>query len=270
MAARPVILLLGGTADAPRLAWALAEEGCRVLVSNATSVVQCISDHPRIRRRQGQLDAEGLEKLIRAERIDGVVDATHPYATGIKTLVQEACRRLQRPCIHWQRPEIRVQEDFIDCASDHVAAANLAATAAAPILLTTGSRNLQPYITAARDAGQPLYARVLADAASVAACQQAGLTAEQIITGRGPFSLNQNLSHIQQFNIGVLVSKNSGVAGGLPAKIEAARRSHIRLVLIQRPSVVLAAQTVDTLEGLLAAVAEMSQEGAGGRLQGAG
>jgi precorrin-6A/cobalt-precorrin-6A reductase len=70
---------------------------------------------------------------------------------------------------------------------------------------------------------------------SVQAALSAGIPKQNIIKGRGPFSIQQNVAVIKEYNIGALVTKDSGEAGGVPAKLEAARAAGCRVVVIRRP-----------------------------------
>jgi len=70
---------------------------------------------------------------------------------------------------------------------------------------------------------------------AIAACREAGITPEHVVTGRGPFSVEENRALLRQLKIGVLVTKDSGKAGGVPEKLEAAEAEHCRVVIIQRP-----------------------------------
>jgi precorrin-6A/cobalt-precorrin-6A reductase len=56
-----------------------------------------------------------------------------------------------------------------------------------------------------------------------------------VITGRGPFTLEENLDVISKHQIGVLVTKDSGKAGGVAQKLEAARISNCEVVVVARP-----------------------------------
>jgi len=58
---------------------------------------------------------------------------------------------------------------------------------------------------------------------------------QNIVTGRGPFSVAQNVRIIRKFAIGVVVTKDGGAAGGVNAKSEAARREGCALVVVSRP-----------------------------------
>ncbi|MCA1962245.1 MAG: precorrin-6A/cobalt-precorrin-6A reductase, partial [Desulfomonile sp.] len=64
-----------------------------------------------------------------------------------------------------------------------------------------------------------------------------GIEQKSVIIGRGPFSFEENVKVIHAFNIGVVVTKDSGKAGGMPAKIEAARFAGCELIVVQRPMV---------------------------------
>ncbi len=231
-----MILLLGGTSETAPLATALAEAGHRVLVSTATDVPLDVGDRPSIRRRSGPLGVAGMADLIRGRGIRAVVDATHPYAQEATRTAQEACRAAGVPYFNLMRPPTVTTGPHIHLAADHDGAARMAAAFGAPILLTTGTRNLEPYVVAARARGRRLLARVLPQPESLDACRSAGIAEEAVIAARGPFSVEANRETLRRHGIRVLVTKDSGVAGGVPAKIEAARAEGCEVVIVARPT----------------------------------
>jgi precorrin-6A/cobalt-precorrin-6A reductase len=79
-------------------------------------------------------------------------------------------------------------------------------------------------------------ARVLPHGESLEACRKAGIPADSVIAGRGPFSVEENREAIRRFSIGVLVTKDSGNAGGVREKLEAARLERCRVVIVRRPA----------------------------------
>jgi precorrin-6A/cobalt-precorrin-6A reductase len=232
---RKMILLLGGTSETAPLAKALVEQGFSVLVSTATDIPLDIGNHPAVRRRTGLLDEPQLTRLLLDERIRGVVDATHPYAEAIGPLARKIAGQLHLPYFRWLRPAALFGSSEILSAADHAEAAALAFPFGTPVLLTIGSKNLEPYIRESRMTGIPVIARVLDHPDSLAACQKLGLSPEAIVTGKGPFSVDENRSTIQNFRIGVLVTKDSGVAGGVPGKLQAAKLEGCRVVVVRRP-----------------------------------
>ncbi len=290
-----MILLIGGTSETAPLAFGLAEAGYDLLVSQATEAPLAIGEHPRISRRAGSLDEEGLTALGKEKGIRAIVDAAHPYAAAAHAAAHNAASRLGIPCLVFRRPEALPAESGLPSdappanstesafdkdylvsagedhagntgggagdaripvlfAADHPEAAELAFALGRPVLLTTGSRNLGPYAEAARRTGVPLAVRVLDAPESLAACREAGIPEERIIAGRGPFSLEENLAAVLRFGIGVIVTKESGKAGGLDAKLAAARRANCAVVVIRRPKPPAGGPVFDSPAALITAL----------------
>jgi precorrin-6A/cobalt-precorrin-6A reductase len=250
-----MILLIGGTSETAPLASALAEAGYEILVSTATEAPLAIGDHPRISRRAGRLAEEEMVALAREKGIRAIVDAAHPYAVDVHEAAHEAARRLRLPCFVFLRPEAPAPEILVRFAADHAEAAEMAFAEGRPVLLTTGSRNLTPYAEAARRTGFPLAVRVLNAPESLAACRAAGIPEERIIAGRGPFSVEENIAAIRRFGIGVIVTKESGRAGGLEAKFAAAHQGNCRVILLRRPATRTSGPSFNQPAALLAALA---------------
>ncbi len=249
-----MILLLGGTGVTAEIALGLAEAGYRVLVSKATDVPLDVGRHARIESRWGELDERGLAELIARREIRAVVDATHPYATVIRGRARRAAEAMKIPYFSFLRPgAIDPQAADVQWVADHAAAAEAAFAFGQPVLLTTGAGNLAPYAAASRRTGVPLVVRVLDRPASRAACREAGIPDDRVLAGRGPFSVEENRRHIRVFGIGVLVTKDSGRAGGVPEKLQAARSEHCRVVALRRPDAAGPA-AFTSVDGLLGAV----------------
>lgn len=230
-----MILLIGGTSETAGIAEKLAESNINVLVSTATDIELNVGSHPLIERRAGRLGPEELIELIRSRGIKIVVDAAHPYAVEIHGNARTAAEATGIPLFRWERPGSLPHEHGVTYADDHDRAARTAASLGKPILLTVGSRNVRPYVVEARRHSIPIFARVLNQTDSLSACIDAGLTDAEIIRGRGPFSIEENRETIQRLNVGVIVTKDSGPAGGVPEKLRAAREEGCSVVMVKRP-----------------------------------
>lgn len=236
-----MILLLGGTSEAAVIAAALAAAGIRVLVSTATGLESSTRETDLVTLRTGILDEVGLQALIAEAGARVVVDATHPYAAAITENAQHAAARAGIPYLRYLRPPAARTQNGVVPVGSHDAAAQAACAYGRPVLLTIGTRNLAPYLREARRTSVPVVARVLPSPESLNACMSAGLSAEQIIPARGPCSVLHTVEVIRRFGIGVLVTKDGGAAGGVPEKLEAARREACAVVLITRPVETVAA-----------------------------
>jgi precorrin-6A/cobalt-precorrin-6A reductase len=249
-----MILLLGGTSETWPLASRLAGEGCRVLLSQATDVPLETPAHPGIQCRCGPLDEQALAELVEQRQIRAIVDAAHPYASAIHTAAPRVAAAKGIRYFRYIRPAvIEADAPGVQLVPDHQAAAIAAFGCGRPVLLTTGSRNLAAYAEQARRTGVPLIARVLDHPSSHAAWQLAGIPPERIIAARGPFTVETNRQHIRQFSIGVLVTKDSGTAGGTEEKLQAAQAEGCQVIVVTRPPVVSVPTFID-LNDLVAAL----------------
>ena len=230
-----MILLLGGTKETASIAQSLAEAGYEVLVSTATNIPLEVGSHPKIHRRVGELQEESLATLIRERRIQGIVDSTHPYAQSVRAMARKLAEQTAIPYLTLIRPGTIHKGEGILWAEDHDQAAPLAFSFGQPVFLTIGSRNLAPYARESRRVHILLIVRVLPHSTSLDACRAAGIPGENVLSGRGPFSLEENCAVIRKYRIGTLVTKDSGALGGVPEKLEAARLEGCRVIAVKRP-----------------------------------
>ena len=230
-----MILLLGGTTEAGEISQKLVETGFDVLLSTATNLPFRHGRYPGVHLRTGPLDKQGIVDVLKKRNIACLVDATHPYAAEISFNAHGACKQTGIRYVAYNRPGILQNCREVSWAKDHFAAADFAGSSGQPVLLTIGIRNLAPYVKMARERQIQVVARVLDHPASVAACRQAGLAEEAMVCANGPFSVEENIALLRRYGIKVLVTKDSGEAGGVGAKLVAARETGCRLIAVRRP-----------------------------------
>jgi precorrin-6A/cobalt-precorrin-6A reductase len=212
----------------------LVECGYSVLFSKMTNLPLSGEGGTGVTVRTGPLDLAGMVALIRAQKIRAVVDATHPYAAQASQSAREASRLCGIPCFRFARGVTKGLEDALRVRT-HAEAAKQAFSFREPVLLTVGTRHIEVYADEWRRSRTPVFVRVLPVPESIEACRVAGFPEENILAAKGPFSVEANRATIQRYGIHVLVTKDGGVAGGMPEKMEAARMENCRVVLIERP-----------------------------------
>ena len=103
-----MILILGGTSEARQLAEALTKREVRVVSSLAGRVAR-----PRLPvgevRVGGFGGPEGLALYLRENRVEAVVDATHPFAERIGTNAAKAAELTKTPLLRLARPGWRAR-----------------------------------------------------------------------------------------------------------------------------------------------------------------
>ena len=252
-----MILVLGGTSDARALVEEMRAAGYEVLLSTVTEYGARLAAEAGAAARSGALDEAELSRLV--EDAAAVVDATHPFAERISAAATAACSRCGRPYLRFQRPAGALTAGALT-AVDAGEAARLAVEHAGggAILLTVGSKTVDAYARAAREAGVRLVARVLPTADSLAACATAGLEPRDIIAMQGPASAELDAALLRHLGASVLVTKESSDAGGLGAKLRAAELAGATAVVVMRPAAPAATTAADALPVASVAAAVLS------------
>ena len=237
------IFLFGGTAEGHLLAERLAEAGNDVTCAVATEYGQTVLE-PRdnLTVLVGRLTAG--EMAERLAGFDVVVDATHPYADKVSENIRAAAAETDTPYYRLLRPREEA-EDVLWADSPADAAAKLQ-TLPGNVLLTTGSKDLKTF-TAVKDYPSRLFVRVLPSVESLTAALSLGYPASHVICMQGPFPQALNQAMVEAVGAKVLVTKDTGKAGGFLEKAEAARAAGAKLLVIRRPT----EETGYTLDALL-------------------
>jgi precorrin-6A/cobalt-precorrin-6A reductase len=250
-----MILVLGGTGDARRLADELRDAGHDVLLSVVSDYGARLAAENGTSVRDGALDAKALRQLI--TDVDAVVDATHPFAQVITRAAETACRELDRPYLRVVRPAGGLPPTALR-AADAAEAARLATAHAVAsggaVLLTVGAKTVSTYAEAARAKGVRAVARILPTADGLRACAQAGLEPRDVIAMQGPTSAELDAALLRHLGATVLVTKESGDAGGLREKLRAAELAGATAVVVERPAEPGAVRTTTQVLSWLAAL----------------
>jgi precorrin-6A/cobalt-precorrin-6A reductase len=225
----PHLLILGGTGEAGALARAAAArfgEGLRVTTSLAGRTERPGPIPGRI-RSGGFGGAAGLAAYLVEQRIDRLIDATHPFAARISTAARLACDRAGVPRLVLRRPPWRRHplDRWIE-VDGMASAAAIVGRVARRAWLTVGSGEIACFA----EAGDVHFlVRLIAPPP-----RPLPLRCYELVLGRGPFTLAAERRLLQRHAIGVLVTKASGGAA-TEAKIIAARECALPVVMIRRP-----------------------------------
>jgi precorrin-6A/cobalt-precorrin-6A reductase len=237
------VLILGGTAEARRLARALAGRGrLAVTVSLGGRTAEPLPQAVPV-RSGGFGGAEGLAAYLRAERIDALVDATHPYAGIISANAASAAEKTGVPLLALRRPPWRkvAGDNWIDVASVEDAVEALG-EAPRRVFLALGRKELQPFAAA------PQHSYLVRSVDPVD--PPVAVPHAIYITARGPFTEKEDHALLARHRIETIVAKNSG-GGATYGKIGAARTLHLPVIMLKRPELPEVASAV-TVEEVLA------------------
>ncbi|MGX2995795.1 cobalt-precorrin-6A reductase [Streptomyces sp. JNUCC 64] len=243
------VLILGGTAEARRLAALLttdvaadAEAGTAtgagdggVPALRVTSSLAGRVAAPRLPpgevRIGGFGGAEGLADWLVRERVDALVDATHPFAERMSFHAARAAAVTGVPLVALRRPGwAAVDGDDWRPVGSLAGAAALLPSLGTRVFLTTGRLGLAAFT------GTPELDRLWFLTRSVDPPEPPVPPRGEVLLDRGPFTLDGERELLAAHRIDVLVTKDSGGPATAP-KLTAAREAGVPVVIVRRPPV---------------------------------
>lgn len=239
-------MILGGTGEARELAARLTApgegKGFDVSLSLAGRTRNPLDLAAPV-RTGGFGGAEGLAAHLKAERIDLLVDATHPFAAVMAHNAAEAARRAGVPLLALVRPP------WQPCAGDRWTHADTIPEAVAQL----GDRPRRVLVALGRNEVRALEAaprhHYLVRSIDPVDPPLA-LPSVRTIEARGPFEEAEERELLNGNGIDAVLSKNSGGTATY-GKIAAARALGIEVIMVARPARP-EVETVGTLEDVAA------------------
>ncbi len=223
----PRILILGGTTEARLLAERLAGRAdLDVTLSLAGRTASPARQGVPV-RSGGFGGAAGLADYLVNERIDALIDATHPYASVISANAAMAAHTTGVAFVALRRPPwTAVAGDRWTEVSDVGAAVRTLGQAPRRAFLALGRNELAPFV------GAPQHHYLIRSVDPV----DPPLPVPHVsyVTGRGPFSEADDRALMTAHRIEVVIAKNSGGAATY-GKIAAARALGIGVIMLRRP-----------------------------------
>ena len=230
------VLLLGGTAEARQLAQILHPQ-----VDVTSSLAGRVPD-PRLPegsvRIGGFGGVDGLQRWLMQHRTDVVVDATHPFAATITAHAAQACAALGLPHLVLSRSPWEC-DAAVRVASDSEAAQLVTQRSFQRIFLTTGRSGTAAF--ADSDAWFLIRAVTAPEVSRLP-------RRHHVVLSRGPYWYADEYDLLSEYDIEVLVTKNSG--GDMTrAKLDAAAALGIPVVMVDRPLLPAGVRIVHTVDG---------------------
>jgi precorrin-6A/cobalt-precorrin-6A reductase len=190
--------------------------------------------------------AQGLANFIRDNRIDVLLDATHPYAAQISANAASAAQQTQIPywALRRQGWQPQAEDDWRDVSNWNELMAALADFR-------------RPFFTMGREPLAHLHEIPAAQFWTIRCLDaEPGNERALVIGARGPFQLDDERELFAQHHFDVLISKNSGSVATEP-KLQIARELKLPVLILQRPALPAATREFDFIGAVNAALREI-------------
>jgi precorrin-6A/cobalt-precorrin-6A reductase len=221
------VLILGGTTEARSLAERLAKRADLEVVLSLAGRTMSPAPQPVPVRRGGFGGAAGLANYLIEQRIDAMVDATHPYANIISANASAAAGTSGVSFVALRRPPwLAIKGDRWDEAADAGDAVQMLGDRPRRVFVALGRSELTPFVKA------PQHFYLIRSVDPVDPPLQ--LPHAAYVRARGPFSKADDRALLLDHAIDTVVAKNSGGAASY-GKIAAARALRIAVIMLRRP-----------------------------------
>jgi precorrin-6A/cobalt-precorrin-6A reductase len=231
-------MVMAGTSEARKIIEELAHKGNYILATTISIHGGELAKNAGASEVMvGRFDSTKLVELIRNNKIKFLIDATHPFATEATKNAVKAAETEKIDYIRFDRPVLDIPEDKLihRVNSFDEAVAKIIKLGDRRILHLAGVMTL-PYLTG-KIYPQRIVARILPTNFSINKCLEAGIPPQNIIAMQGTYSKEFNKSLMKEFDISVVVTKESGKSGGTPSKLEAAQELGLDIVMVMRPEI---------------------------------
>lgn len=241
------ILILGGTHEAKLLVNQLLNLNVEIIYSIAGLVRQPVLDCKIISggfsQYKNELDvannSSGLTQYLLAEKIDYLLDATHPFATKMSQQAVRSAQAVNIPYVAFVRPEWKKEEaddwSLLENESQLLDELALAInTGSKNIFYTNGQidRKLAVELDAIAELNETFGpARYIVRSAKETELPQYA----QWIQTIGPYNIDDEKALLEKYEVDLIVCKNSG-GEATKAKLDAACELGIRVLMLQRPA----------------------------------
>ena len=214
-----MILVFGGTTEGRKAVEVLEEAGNAYYYSTKTGEQDITLHHGS--RLDGALDAEAMQAFCRDRDIRLMVDAAHPFASQLHQTIAQVSESQDIPAIRFERiypprdPDIIWIDDYSQIPHDIHS-----------LLATTGVQSIAR-LKPIEAEGIKVYYRILNRESSKASALRQGASEQQLCYYEHPDDI--------PIEADALLLKESGVSGGFPEKVEAAKARGMRIIALKRP-----------------------------------
>jgi len=228
------ILVFGGATEGRKLCEVCAEYAIPIRYCVATTYgARLVESLSNVHVRVGRLGAEEMASLMQKERPALVIDATHPYAKKASLNIAAACQSVNITLVCVEREGAKEQNCIYFNGMDDLLAWLEQETGS--IFVATGLSYAKAFAKLF-DYQSRVWLRVLPNTESLGICLDLGYRPEQLVCMQGPFSEELNRAMFKTANARILVTKDSGAAGGFTEKIRAAQSLGMITAVLKKPN----------------------------------
>lgn len=226
-----MILIFGGTTEGRMAAKTLDEAGKEFFYSTK-------NDWQEVEMRNGKrligaMDTLQMSDFCKANGIECIVDAAHPFATILHTTIKVVSKDLDLPVVSVQRQFGDKIEGVTYCRDYDDAILNMKANGVRRLLALTGVNTiakLKEYWTE-----HDTWFRILDKKESLQIATENGFPLSRTLFLKNTPSLEEEICTMRETSCDAILTKESGESGGMTTKVRAAKELDLKIFIVSRP-----------------------------------
>lgn len=181
------------------------------------------------------LNKDEMLNWLKLNKIEVLVDASHPYAQEVTKTALECANALHIEVIRYERKGALedIADETIIGVHNYNEAIEVIKKIDGNVLNTTGGNNVSKFLNL--DFKYRVIHRILPSPKVLSKIVEQGISIKNIIAMQGPISYELEKAFINQYNAKAILTKDSGIEGGTLEKYKAAKASNIKLIVIEKP-----------------------------------
>jgi len=174
-----------------------------------------------------------------------ILDVSHPSSNGKFASLSQWCEQRGISYLRLERPETKIPasplifqvynwEEALLQLKQRVENLYQEKGRLVTIFVTTGSHQLESVVLTSCACSARLVVRVLPQGHLVQKCHDVGIHSKDIVAMQGPFSKEINRVLFKFYGADILLTRDSGLAGGTDTKLSAALELGLEIVLVKK------------------------------------
>jgi len=180
------------------------------------------------------LNKEEMLSWIKVNKMNVLVDASHPYAQEVTKIALECANELKIQYVRYERQGAleNIKDGDIIRVENYDEAIDIIKKIEGNILNTTGGNNVSKFLNL--NFKYRIIHRILPSPKVLTKIVEEGISIKDIIALQGPISYELEKAFINQYNVKAILTKDSGIEGGVLEKFKAVHECEIKLIVIER------------------------------------
>ena len=231
-----MIWIVGGTSDTTKLLDLLKMkiDFSKLIVSVTTDYGEELLKFFKVKVFKGKIEKEEIRNFIDKNQIDTIIDTSHPYAENISRNILESIDLEKINYLRYERAKSIENNEYtfesVEKLIDYINQ-NMKDEI---ILSTLGSKAIP---NLAKIENNKVFLRILPTVESIKSAIEHSFLPKNIIAIQGPFSKEFEEEMLKFYKASVLLTKDSGEAGGGLEKVEVCKKLGIKCLIVSRPKI---------------------------------